>query len=235
MEKSTRPCNFIYFSRSKWFCWTSMWLYMFSLHPSIIPGRRQCISSLCLSFDNLQCQISSMLTWWKVSSICYIVLFGFTTSALHFICPLFVDFDFCFYDLFSFSFLFQLTQSHFVSFDNFFFLPIFRFWCIQTWLSISFGPIQGPFLFVTVVQSKNQNQPNPWHVEMERNKKKNTKNNEKTSYKVFIIQSSFLCWFTIETHEDITYNFYYLIWQFLFLSLVDNISKQTNRSVKKKQ
>lgn len=127
MEKSTRPCNFIYFSRSKWFCWTSMWLYMFSLHPSIIPGRRQCISSLCLSFDNLQCQISSMLTWWKVSSICYIVLFGFTTSALHFICPLFVDFDFCFYDLFSFSFLFQLTQSHFVSFDNFFFSLFFDF------------------------------------------------------------------------------------------------------------
>lgn len=125
MEKSTRPCNFIYFSRSKWFCWTSMWLYMFSLHPSIIPGRRQCISSLCLSFDNLQCQISSMLTWWKVSSICYIVLFGFTTSALHFICPLFVDFDFCFYDLFSFFFLFQLTQSHFVSFDKIFFSPYF--------------------------------------------------------------------------------------------------------------
>lgn len=136
-----------------------------------------------------------------------------------------------------FIFFFFPFPTHSISFclfrQLFFFLPIFRFWCIQTWLSISFGPIQGPFLFVTVVQSKNQNQPNPWHVEMERNKKKNTKNNEKTSYKVFIIQSSFLCWFTIETHEDITYNFYYLIWQFLFLSLVDNISKQTNRSIKK--
>lgn len=40
--------------------------------------------------------ISSMLTWWKVSSICYTVLFGFTISILHFICPLFfLVFFFC--------------------------------------------------------------------------------------------------------------------------------------------
>lgn len=134
MEKSTRPCNFIYFSRSKWFCWTSMCLYVFfTSSRSLSHCVCVCFSLLfSISFDNLHCWLSSMLTWWKVSSICYTVLFGFNSSSLH-LSPFF---------WFRFVFFFRFMFVCVCFFLQFFspFLTFFRFQYVQTWFSISIGP-----------------------------------------------------------------------------------------------
>lgn len=106
MKKSTRPCNFIYFHHQNGcVLWASM-CSTSTLYPGVFP-----VNS---SFANLyyDCWISSMLTWWKVSFVCYTVLSGFTISILHFICSLFVGLDCCFSDCSSILFS---SSLHFLS------------------------------------------------------------------------------------------------------------------------
>lgn len=185
-----------------------------------------------------------MLTWWKVSSICYTVLFGFTISILHFICPLA-------HSRFLFFFSVRCCLVSIFCFSDSFLFPFDMY--KHGFPSHSFGS-KGNFFSVfalhptTAMAMKSEETSNYIHTHTQREREplaevmtksmverdreikrqRARKKNQQLFHTKCLLFSVLLCWLTIETYEDTTSTQLLLFdLAVLFPHLGGNVNKQT--------
>lgn len=184
-----------------------------------------------------------MLTWWKVSSICYTVLFGFTISILHFIC--------------------LLAHSRFLFFFSFavvwfrFFVSQILFYFLSICTNMAFHPIRlavraTSSLFFSAPHDGDDDGDEEWrnnklhsHTEtlakvMTKSmvgrdreiKRQRGKKNQQQFHTKCLLFSVLLCWLTIVTYEDTTYTQLLLFDLAVLLHhLGGNVNKQTHTHI----